>query len=607
MVSAIVISFLLLFLPSASAATMASATDEKTVYKGDGSLAIEAKVIRNIYTPQCFIECHLGLEFKYNGSSDPTTKTFNPFSITSSFTKQFGNDEMQITAIKIQLNQTYDDGIYSDKETCLTQIEINGTIWDKCTTEKIWTSDPKWRYVWDDVGSVHLENGMWYKIDIIAKRKAIIGKAGSDIVPNIYGLSFPEFAWFNTSYGSKISISKDLNQVNESVEVKMMGVSGFNRNMVRSDCADIQVTDASETLQIPFQLTNCTTTDVNVLILSPAGTGIVAFIYFNNSLDTIFDNVPMRIWNDTFDTNTTGNYFFIQDGGAVTPNVQWNSSGFVTMTTKISPSFNTIFGRFTNDVSDKMVYAWMNFSTSENLGKGLSSSCNSNLNAPAGNSCWIGGLDRSAGNRSVIYSTGFGENATPFAFGGFIWHKFKMLEQGNRSALKIWNITTNEQNGVFGGGAWNVTLTSNTKSAFMNISGIGVMGQSASTGTVQFDNLEIWYGNSSPLFYANSSQLSFLLELLPPTIFTPNTTITYLCSGSQSWENTTIGNSTSVVALGCNFGCSNDNPVNFVAQRSPQGDLCNEQPIVRDLKLIAGIIGIFLFAILLKWILRKLR
>lgn len=184
-------------------------------------------------------------------------------------------------------------------------------------------------------------------------------------------------------------------------------------------------------------------------------------------------------------------------------------------------------------------------------------------------------------------------NASP-SFKDPIGMVVDLSQDGALSYNNVWGISNQSIDWGLGTGSGNFLSGKNITYWF------AILENDSSAGNARFYNpFKQWFDGhiANPLMITlgENETISNITPPSPPMpVVTGNISYSYFCSVGNSVENLTVGNVSNYTGLSCNFGCSSDNPIRFMANRIPQGDLCNEQPIIRDIKTI----GIFFGAII---------
>lgn len=159
------------------------------------------------YTPHCFGTCHLPLIFRWSG---------NDFSLQKSELKSYkqqiiGTDGIYDVKLKYLKNETWIEQEWIPNKFCETKYTSNSTPYQDCVDNGYFVDVEKFKLVWSNVPStINIKKDKWYYIDFIGYRTPSTNYSAIDIVPEIKGILFPEFAWWNSSisYCRNISIEE---------------------------------------------------------------------------------------------------------------------------------------------------------------------------------------------------------------------------------------------------------------------------------------------------------------------------------------------------------------------------------------------------------------
>jgi hypothetical protein len=288
--------------------------------KGNSNLNVTYYLIKDPiagvkYTPYCFVECHLPINFSYSGSTASASKSFSLSDLAYLKNNLVGKDNLESISLKYLANETYSLGTWIPNNTCenVTPIETNKSYLD-CSDKGYYVYSPSWRYVWKDVpSSITLQKDKFYAVDIIAKFTPSLGFSAVDIVPSIYTFQMPELAWWNSSfqYRTNFTFPSYVSSALSNYPVYLIiNTSGFIASgKMRSDCNDIRFTNSSGSL-LNFEIVNkadgsfgCNTNQteiwINVPSFASSNTTNVISMYYGYSSSENGDN-PTNVWNSNY-------------------------------------------------------------------------------------------------------------------------------------------------------------------------------------------------------------------------------------------------------------------------------------------------------------------
>lgn len=138
-----------------------------------------------IYTPYC-LNCHLPLLIKWDGSDINLLRS----ELKTYKTQIEGLDDINSIHVEYLHNVSYQESI-CDKVWNAS----NSSYYSDCHLQDAWRGE--WRAL---PSTIPIKSGKWYMIDIIGYREPSTAFSAIDLVPEIKGILFPEFAWWNSSY-----------------------------------------------------------------------------------------------------------------------------------------------------------------------------------------------------------------------------------------------------------------------------------------------------------------------------------------------------------------------------------------------------------------------
>lgn len=272
----------------------------QAINKGNQFFGVEVNLLKDDkyntgikYTPYCLVDCHLPLEFKYNGSIMPSTLSFSTKNISTMINKLDIKDDITIVGLKWLINDTYSRKEWLSNVSCKHIIEPNLTGWDNCTDNGYYKTTNYWKWVWSDVpSSTSLSKNKIYAVDIIGKRKAVTGNFSSDVIPSLYGFPIPELAWWNTTwlYKKLINITnadttyilKNSTTINFTFDTSTMSDSCEGLRIVYNDNTELNMTIYNSSLSM--------INDANMQGCGNSNT----MVFF-----MLQDDIPINSFNDT--------------------------------------------------------------------------------------------------------------------------------------------------------------------------------------------------------------------------------------------------------------------------------------------------------------------
>jgi len=395
-----------------------------------------------------------------------------------------------------------------------------------------------------------------YTILIEATWNAMLGEQSRDwrIKLNISNTVFEkrEWQWWNTSYLKKAQINITANRINQTVDFYMSSISGFNRASARSDCADIEFANSTETGTIPFQLAICNSTDIEIVALAPDNTAQVGYVYYNNSADTVFSNISMRLAYDNFNDNSI-NFNF------------WTNNSKVATCDQVLVEQNGVMNQTTTTTYDNCAWFWyknttaLAYETVIAKVKPVTSAGDYRLGMTAGilNKSSTKETRRLIRQYNNVLQLNFLDDNTawgtavayPFSLNNWFW--FMERSNTSRTIGRVWNATSN------------MPTSDTTSEAWAGRSGWLGLGSLTS-----WDEYQIWAVGYIPTFYANEDMgaLTIGAEQSQPavqqTCAISNTSainITYASATSTILCKSVTGNSCTLYKNGTNVSTQYNN------------------------------------------------
>lgn len=399
--------------------------------------------------------------------------------------------------------------------------------------------------------------------------------------------------YWDTNFAKVASISKNYDQVNESVVFYMSDISGFNKtNQTRSDCADIRVVDATNSTVLDYFIDVCNATDARVGFLSPAGSGSVAFVYWNYSSASA-ENKTMRFFFDDFNDNSIDynnwNITWENYGDSNVYNCSWNEIDGVMKQTNSTNCYmdplgtgdyrnramingtNWIQEYIEYDSSTRTVGTYVgivkfkldsypvsgysyNFGLTGRLGpneKGRGYTLSGYAAQDIPNGC-INVGDCTFIHMGIAYDgVGYAANHTPFDWNESEWMYLKIRINGTS-----WEPNTI---GVMGKG-WNANddepsywVVNQTPVVIGHVYGpfsLTCEGSGGQSPTCSYDDVQIWNNSFEPTVYAASSSITLGSAGSPPSISINSAT--YHRSFKEQGTNSYCGSNTVWYTTGSN-------------------------------------------------------
>lgn len=250
--------------------------DKKTVKAGFGTttfiyhdIEISLELLSN--TDQCLIDCHAEYQVDAND-------TLTPDMLDTIFKDSFGQDRELPYSIEMEKTFTREETRYS---TTYTDCEDeNGTI---TTCEEM------------EPYTVSIDYQGWAPLEDIESGKIRISGQKSawediDHIPEIAGVSFPEFAWWNSTWllkaGCNITTGSASSLTNFTGYCRMDTTALISAGKMKPDCSDLRVVDSTETAELDYEIEACNTTATVIWVRLPtttAGGTDELWIYYNNS------------------------------------------------------------------------------------------------------------------------------------------------------------------------------------------------------------------------------------------------------------------------------------------------------------------------------------
>jgi len=268
------------------------------------------------YTPNCLGECHLPIKFKYDGRLAPETITLTSDKLKWFIKKKIGNPSIKKIEIRMLKNTSYRETVWVPDVVCEPGVENETSCVDKGHYEEI----ERYKYEWKRVKfPVTLKKGKFYCVDFVGYRKPELGISGIDIAPNIYGYSFSEFAWWNSSWFHRreITINNSNNPKTLTNYSLLINIS-YDSDM-QANFSDLRFTwynsTSNEEMEIPYWIENYRTSEyaevwIKIPEIPGSGTTTVYMYYGNPSAESKSDLkqiLTLTELNTTLDT-TGGDY-----------------------------------------------------------------------------------------------------------------------------------------------------------------------------------------------------------------------------------------------------------------------------------------------------------
>ena len=217
------------------------------------------------YRPECFSICNLPLKIKYDGTNLPSTTRLNPANSDQLYFSKAGvtgTDTLQFLRAEV--------------------IENGETI---------------------PLEDVELKKGQEYVINYVFYRKPSLGLQSVDVIPTILGFSFPEFAWFNSSWNRRVNITINESQIIASHLNFPVLINITDTNLATYAQADgDDILFANDSVQFPHEIEYFNSTDGRLVawVNIPNLTGGFNFsMYYNNSAASSQQNRPAT-WNNDY-------------------------------------------------------------------------------------------------------------------------------------------------------------------------------------------------------------------------------------------------------------------------------------------------------------------
>ena len=295
------------------------------VTKGDTLLNVTANLISTdetgtgvVYTPQCLAECHLPVTLFYDGSiasAAITVNVSNRQNINWSLQNVTFGDDVQVSDVRVlqNLNITRNVTKYSSFNKTYMKL-ANDTIPSGCgelTSTSYWCLKPEpngtttitqlskeWVSIKNELFSFNKSTS--YYLDFVGKRMPRVGTASSDVIPSVFNFSFPDFAWWNTSWAACRNITASSSQATgfiHRVEILTTNMTysktlpnGNDLRIIPGNCSLPNAGAVEENFAIAYW--NTTANSSILLINSSVNNNRYFAMYYNNS-------AAPRFWNIT--------------------------------------------------------------------------------------------------------------------------------------------------------------------------------------------------------------------------------------------------------------------------------------------------------------------
>lgn len=297
--------------------------------QGTASLSINYKIADPItladgtilqYTPQCLIDCYLPIEVSYTGSLSPISKSLSLSDISINKAKIIGLDTLYKIDFYYVKNNTYDEPYWDSKMVCIN-ITANNTL--KCEDQGKLINKTVWGYFLEPLNSITVQKDKYSIIVLKSSRKASINFSTVDIVPNLYGFSMPELAWWNTSWSRKRAINVSVPS-GTTPQLYTIAINVSYDSDMNSDFSDLRFVNASENTALDYWIQEKNTAWAYVWIeitenITTTNQTLAYMYYGNPSAATTSNLLTSFMFADDFnraDSATVNNGWIELDGGA---------------------------------------------------------------------------------------------------------------------------------------------------------------------------------------------------------------------------------------------------------------------------------------------------
>lgn len=298
-----------------------------------------------LYEKECLVEGHMPLVFKFNNNDNVAVSEKNSFLSSSSVSSKGFSDISYVYRILRDYIYTYEVPVYDTKKVCYDVFDNRtGRNITSCFNESFISSYKKVsevRYHWVDIKSLDslvISKQGFVVVDIVGRWKAnTVGKS-VDIIPSvtINGMtsSFPKYAWWNSNWDYKKSITFNHNQVpstltNFPVLVNLSSDANL-ASYAQNDGDDICFTNSDESVKLNHEIelfdgaTGRLVCWVNITSLNSVSDTVI-YMYYGNNLCSSQEDVTgtwntgyMAVWhlNDTSWKDSTVNNIDLVAGSA---------------------------------------------------------------------------------------------------------------------------------------------------------------------------------------------------------------------------------------------------------------------------------------------------
>lgn len=450
------------------------------------------------YTPNCLVECHMPIEFKYGGISQPQAKAFNKTMLGWVMNRLNASDDIYVEKVMWLQKKVYSYPDVISEKSCTQITSPNGSVSQACdlTWKKIIRDVQEWE--WVEWSQVSLDKDRVYAVDFVGRRTPKLGFYAADMIPSFFEFQVKEFAFWNSSYQNRRSFNASLNQVNESLWIDTGLVPGTD---IRSDCADLAVTngvDSNQAGEYNFAIgtmseSGCRTSGA-VIYLLHNGTytdGRLGYLYYNCASCADYRNETMLFINKTFSANETG---WVSNSDSLS---KWNVTGGVLYG---SPD-NSPNNYYSKNISLNMENnrrAGVMVKTLTTGGPNAGGTCFSGFSFPISpgfdNIYGVGYGGTGGGTSRIRHYTG--DTAGP-SVGSNIFMIMKSYWNGATAYLKAFSISSNE--GIQGG--WNASGTGTETTP-------GGVGFNSNNLQCYYDDFLVWNDTYEPNWYNASSTIT---------------------------------------------------------------------------------------------------
>jgi len=239
------------------------------------------------YTPQCLGDCHMVVQIRSGSMADYSAKDTDSFraDYVDASAKSAGGC-FAGNSVDIYLNHSWTEDVWVPKVVCAKEMnKTTGKGDDVCTDNGAYGKVERSAMSWQRLTEKNKPSAPGtYFIDVRGTRTSLAGGCRAvDAVPSIYGVSLPQFAWWNASWTSRMNFSLTagtVSMVNNTLPVNVTWVTGMSATF-----ADLRFTDMNGTELSYWVEDNVSSSFADVWLRVPdigASTTVNVSMYYDN-------------------------------------------------------------------------------------------------------------------------------------------------------------------------------------------------------------------------------------------------------------------------------------------------------------------------------------